>query len=58
LGNKFLSHPWGFCKIFVILSHIHGHIETLGGAYLSSISGTPSATGLTPSGFAVSGKRN
>ena len=36
--------------------NIHGHIENLGSAYLSNIAGTPSATGLTPSGFAISGK--
>jgi hypothetical protein len=58
LGNYFLSQPCGFCKIFVILSHIHGHIESLGSAYLSNIAGTPSATGLTPSGFVISGKAN
>ena len=38
--------------------NIHGHIETLGGSYLSNIAGTPSATGLTPSGFVISGKGN
>ena len=36
--------------------NIHGHIEKLGSSYLSNIAGTPSATGLTPSGFAISGK--
>ncbi|MFV0420879.1 bacterioferritin [Oleidesulfovibrio sp.] len=29
------------------------HIETLGDSYLSRIAGTPSATGLTPQGFAI-----
>ena len=38
--------------------NIHGHIESLGSAYLSNIAGTPSATGLTPSGFVISGKGN
>lgn len=35
--------------------NIHGHIEKLGAAYLANIAGTPSATGLTPSGFTVLG---
>ena len=35
--------------------NINGHIEKLGPAYLANIAGTPSSTGLTPSGFAVSG---
>jgi bacterioferritin len=34
--------------------NIHGHIEKLGDTYLAKIAGTPSSTGLGPSGFAVS----
>ncbi|WP_022667576.1 ferritin-like domain-containing protein [Desulfospira joergensenii] len=34
--------------------NINGHIEKLGAAYLANIAGTPSSTGLTPSGFTVS----
>lgn len=33
---------------------IRGHIEKLGDTYLAKIAGTPSSTGLGPSGFAVS----
>jgi bacterioferritin len=36
--------------------NVHSHIEQLGGTYLAKIAGTPSATGLDPSGFAVSGR--
>ncbi len=36
--------------------NIQRHIEKLGDTYLAKIAGTPSATGLTPSGFAVSGQ--
>ena len=36
--------------------NIHGHIENLGGSYLSKIAGTPSATGLMPSGFVIDKK--
>jgi bacterioferritin len=32
---------------------IHSHIEKLGNAYLATIAGTPSSTGLQPQGFAV-----
>lgn len=35
--------------------NINGHIDKLGPAYLANIAGTPSSTGLTPSGFVVSG---
>lgn len=35
--------------------NISGHIEKLGSSYLANIAGTPSATGLTPSGFVISG---
>ena len=43
---------------FNYFDNISGHIETLGSSYLSNIAGTPSATGLTPSGFAISGGGN
>ena len=33
--------------------NIGGHIEKLGSTYLSQIAGTPSSTGLAPSGFVV-----
>ena len=36
--------------------NIHGHIKKLGDTYLAKIAGTPSATGLGNSGFAVSGE--
>jgi bacterioferritin len=35
--------------------NIHGHITKLGDTYLAKIAGTPSSTGLGPSGFTVSG---
>jgi bacterioferritin len=35
--------------------NVNGHIEKLGDTYLAKIAGTPSATGLAPSGFVVSG---
>jgi bacterioferritin len=34
--------------------NISAHIEKLGAAYLAKIAGTPSSTGLQPSGFVVS----
>ena len=34
--------------------NIREHIETLGSTYLAQIAGTPSSTGLAPSGFVVS----
>jgi bacterioferritin len=37
-------------------SNVAEHIETLGNTYLANIAGTPSATGLAPSGFVVSQK--
>ncbi len=40
---------------FNYFDNVHGHIEKLGDTYLSKIAGTPSSTGLGPSGFAVSG---
>lgn len=40
---------------FNYFDNVHGHIEKLGDTYLSKIAGTPSSTGLEPSGFAVSG---
>ena len=33
--------------------NVSDHIDTLGAAYLAQKAGTPSATGLTPKGFAV-----
>jgi len=33
--------------------NVDEHIETLGDTFLAKIAGTPSATGLTPKGFAV-----
>jgi hypothetical protein len=33
--------------------NVNEHIESLGDTYLAQIAGTPSATGLTPKGFAV-----
>ena len=41
---------------FNYFDNVHGHIENLGDTYLSKIAGTPSSTGLGPSGFAVSGE--
>ncbi len=35
--------------------NVNRHIEKLGDSYLAKIAGTPSSTGLGPSGFAVSG---
>ncbi|UCF91292.1 MAG: bacterioferritin [Desulfobacterales bacterium] len=35
--------------------NVDSHIEKLGDTYLAKIAGTPSATGLGPRGFAVSG---
>ena len=35
--------------------NINSHIEKLGDTYLAKIAGTPSSTGLGPSGFVVSG---
>ena len=36
--------------------NVSGHIEKLGDTFLAKIAGTPSSTGLGPSGFAVSGE--
>ena len=36
--------------------NVRNHIEKLGDTYLAKIAGTPSSTGLGPSGFAVSGQ--
>ena len=36
--------------------NVDGHIKKLGDTYLAKIAGTPSSTGLGPSGFAVSGE--
>ena len=35
--------------------NVDAHIKSLGGTYLAKIAGTPSTTGLGPSGFAVTG---
>lgn len=35
--------------------NVNSHIEKLGDTYLAKIAGTPSSTGLGPSGFAVGG---
>ena len=35
--------------------NVHSHIQKLGETYLAKIAGTPSSTGLGPSGFAVGG---
>jgi len=42
---------------FNYFDNICGHIEKLGSSYLANIAGTPSATGLTPSGFVISSGR-
>lgn len=39
---------------FNYFDDVTDHIKKLGPTYLAQIAGTPSATGLTPSGFAVS----
>ena len=39
---------------FNYFNDVSDHIKKLGATYLAQIAGTPSATGLTPSGFAVS----
>ena len=36
--------------------NINGHLEKLGDTFLAKIAGTPSSTGLGPSGFAVGGE--
>jgi bacterioferritin len=41
---------------FNYFDNINGHIEKLGDTFLAKIAGTPSSTGLGPSGFAVSGE--
>jgi bacterioferritin len=41
---------------FNYFDDVSDHIGKLGNTYLAQIAGTPSATGLTPSGFAVSGE--
>jgi bacterioferritin len=41
---------------FNYFDNVHEHIEKLGNTYLAKIAGTPSSTGLGPSGFAVSGE--
>lgn len=40
---------------FNYFDNVKDHIEKLGNVYLAKIAGTPSATGLGPSGFVVSG---
>jgi bacterioferritin len=39
---------------FNYFDNVREHIEKLGSAYLANIAGTPSTTGLAPSGFVVS----
>ena len=41
---------------FNYFDNVDGHIKKLGDTYLAKIAGTPSSTGLGPSGFAVSGE--
>jgi bacterioferritin len=41
---------------FNYFDNVHSHIEKLGDTYLAKIAGTPSSTGLGPSGFAVGGE--
>ena len=41
---------------FNYFDNLSGHIEKLGDTFLAKIAGTPSSTGLGPSGFAVSGE--
>ena len=41
---------------FNYFDNVNDHIEKLGNTYLAKIAGTPSSTGLTPSGFAVGGE--
>ena len=41
---------------FNYFDDVSDHIDRLGKTYLAQIAGTPSATGLTPSGFAVGGE--
>jgi bacterioferritin len=40
---------------FLLICRDNGDIKKLGGTYLAKIAGTPSSTGLGPSGFVVSG---
>jgi bacterioferritin len=39
---------------FNYFDNVDEHVQTLGDTFLAKIAGTPSATGLTPQGFAVS----
>ena len=41
---------------FNYFDNVHSHIKKLGDAYLAKIAGTPSSTGLQPSGFVVGGE--
>jgi bacterioferritin len=41
---------------FNYFDNIATHIDKLGAAYLATVAGTPSATGLQPSGFVISQK--
>jgi len=41
--------------VFNYFDTINNHIKELGSSYLANIAGTPSSTGLGPSGFVVSG---
>ena len=40
---------------FNYFDNVNNHIKKLGGTFLAKIAGTPSATGLGPSGFVVGG---
>ena len=40
---------------FNYFDNIHSHIKKLGDTYLAKIAGTSSSTGLSPSGFTISG---
>ena len=39
---------------FNYFDSVNDHIEKLGNSYLANVAGTPSSTGLQPSGFAIS----
>ncbi len=41
---------------FNYFDNVNTHIENLGDTYLAKIAGTPSSTGIGPSGFAVGGQ--
>ncbi len=41
---------------FNYFDNIDGHIQKLGDTYLAKIAGTPSSTGIAPSGFVITGE--